>query len=79
VHGARSALDVFATPSLKPKLEARLPELYERARELAKCELHDIGQISLGESIPHACPYTFEQILDEDWWPVWADPPEPAG
>ena len=79
VHGARSALDVFATPSLKPKLEAMLPQMYERARELAKCELHDIGQISLGESMPHACPYTFEQILDEDWWPVWADPPEPAG
>ncbi len=32
VHGARSALDVFATPSLKPKLEAMLPEMYERAR-----------------------------------------------
>ena len=29
--------------------------------------------------IPHACPYTFEQILDEDWWPVRGDPPEPAG
>lgn len=44
-------------------------DVCERARELAKCELHDIGQISLGESMPHACPYTFEQILDEDWWP----------
>jgi hypothetical protein len=79
VHGARGALDLFATPSRKPKLAAMLPEMYERARELAKCELHDIGQISLGESIPHACPYTFEQILDEEWWPLWADPPEPAG
>jgi hypothetical protein len=56
-----------------------LPEMYERARELAKCELHDIGQISLAESIPHECPYRFEQILDEDSWPVWADPPEPSG
>jgi hypothetical protein len=79
VHGARSALDVFATPTLKPKLEAMLPEMYERARELAKCELHDIGQISFGESIPHDCPYTFEQILDEEWWPVWADPPKLTG
>jgi hypothetical protein len=47
--------------------------------ELAKCELRDIGQISLAESIPHACPYAFEQILDEEWWPVWADPPKPTG
>ncbi|HSA80409.1 MAG TPA: DUF29 family protein [Geminicoccaceae bacterium] len=79
VHGARSALDLFETPSRKPKLAEMLPEMYERARELAKCELQDIGQISLAESIPHACPDTFEQILDEDRWPVWADPPEPAG
>ena len=75
----RERLDEFATPSLDPKLAAMLPEMYERAREPAKCELHDIGQISLGESMPHACPYTFEQILDEEWWPLWADPPEPAG
>ena len=52
VHGARSALDLFATPSLKPKLQGMLPEMYERARELAKCELHDIGQISLAEFHP---------------------------
>jgi Domain of unknown function DUF29 len=73
VHGARSALHTFATPSLRPKLAADLPELYEQARELAKCALYDIGQITLGESLPDACPYMFEQILDEDWWPSWAD------
>jgi hypothetical protein len=41
----RERLDEFATPSLDPKLAAMLPEMYERAREPAKCELHDIGQI----------------------------------
>ena len=74
VHGARSALDTFATPSLRPKLEAELPEFYQWAREHAKCDLYDIDQISLGESLPETCPYTFDQILDANWWPVWSDP-----
>jgi hypothetical protein len=73
VHGARSALDTFVTPSLRPRLEPELPEFYHWAREHAKCALYDIDQISLGESLPETCPYTFDQILDEDWWPVWAD------
>ncbi len=47
---------------------------YQWAREHAKCALYDIDQISLGESLPETCPYTFDQILDEDWWPVWSDP-----
>jgi hypothetical protein len=75
VHGARSALDTFVTPSLRPKLEPELPEFYHWAREHAKCALYDIDQISLGESLPETCPYTFDQILDEDWWPVWSDGP----
>ena len=74
VHGARSALHTFATPSLRPKLEAELPEFYHWAREHAKRALYDIDQISLGESLPATCPYSFDQILDEDWWPVWSDP-----
>ena len=75
VLGARSSLGIFATPSLKPKLEAELPELFLRARELANCALHDIGEITKGEALPQTCPYSFEQILDEDWWPAWSDDP----
>jgi hypothetical protein len=75
VHGARSALHTFVTPCLRPKLEPELPEFYHWAREHAKCALYDIDQISLGESLPETRPSTFDQILDEDWWPVWADKP----
>ncbi len=72
VLGARSALDVFATPTLRPALAEALPEIYERAREHALLELHDRHQITLGESLPLACPYTLDQILG-DWWPEWSD------
>lgn len=73
VHGARSALHTFATPSLRPQLEAQLPELHLHALSHARCALYDLNQITLGDALPEACPYSFEQILDEDWWPVWSD------
>ena len=57
---------------LRPALAEALPEIYERAREHALLELHDRHQITLGESLPLACPYTLDQILG-DWWPEWSD------
>lgn len=75
MHGARSALHTFATPSLEPKLEAALPELYLHALGHARRALYDLQEITLAEALPETCPYSLAQILSEDWWPVWSDEP----
>jgi hypothetical protein len=56
----------FRQLGLEPGPEAWRHEGIERGAR-------DIDQISLGESLPETCPYTFDQILNEDSWPVWAD------
>jgi hypothetical protein len=49
-------------PSLKNYLPTAIENIYSRAAELATVE-------SGTDSIPSICPYTQEQLLDEDFYP----------
>jgi ribosomal protein L29 len=52
------------SPSLKPWLEADLQDSYISARLLAA------GETGLAEnSFPEQCPYSIDQLLDQDFWP----------
>ena len=52
------------SPSLRPTLAAILDEIYDHARREAAQET------GLGLSrFPANCPFTLEQVLDEDYWP----------
>lgn len=52
------------SPSLKPRLEADLQDSYISARLLA------VGETGLAEtSFPEQCPYSIDQLLDQDFWP----------
>ncbi|HEY9795746.1 MAG TPA: DUF29 domain-containing protein [Leptolyngbyaceae cyanobacterium] len=51
-------------PSLKPYLEEALPEAYENGRDLA------MGETNLPEqTFPKMCPYSFNEILDNSFYP----------
>lgn len=52
-------------PSLKAMLDEAISGAYERARNSAKAET---GLPK--ESFPATCPWTFEQIMDADFWPT---------
>ena len=59
-------------PSLRPTVSAELPDAYAIARLQAA--------IALGvdeASVPLACPWTPEQVLDEEFWLEEASPQDP--
>ena len=65
-HRARLAKDLKASPSLRGRID--LEDDYRTARRLAGLGLQRDG-VPKGE-LPETCPYTLEQLLDEDWWPA---------
>ncbi|OWO81346.1 hypothetical protein B5C26_14220 [Photorhabdus luminescens] len=52
------------SPSLKNKLDEHLEKAYTAARRLAEKETLINRNI-----FPETCPWTFEQIMDENFWP----------
>ena len=66
IWSARMDLQMIVddSPSLVPILEAHLAQDYEAARKRA------IKESGLPKTkLPAECPYTAQQILDEDFWP----------
>lgn len=67
------AHDILAdTPSLKRQQDTLTATAYKRAKALAIKEMNrhllPRQQLTRG-SFPTVCPWTFEQIIDEDWLP----------
>ncbi|WP_435539855.1 DUF29 domain-containing protein [Azospirillum sp. ST 5-10] len=62
-----SAIDALDdSPSLKGKLA--IGAIYRRGRRFAS---EGLGQDQVEERLlPADCPYSLDQLLDEDWWPV---------
>jgi hypothetical protein len=74
---ARSELDDHLTATLRRELEAALPDLYRRERKRTAKKLKLMGEPEAADALPAECPYTIEQLLDEDWLPAsrhgWVD------
>jgi hypothetical protein len=52
------------SPSLRPQVQERLTQQYGKARRQA------LRETRLAESaVPESCPWTMEQVLDDDFWP----------
>jgi hypothetical protein len=63
----RLARLLHRSPSLRPSLVAVLSESYPYARRIAHEALEDIGLRDI--TLPEDCPWTVEQVLDDDFWP----------
>jgi hypothetical protein len=64
----RHQLDLSLTPTLRQELEARLEDVHARGRELAATALETEGTPQ--EWLPQKCPYSFAEILADDWYPT---------
>jgi hypothetical protein len=54
------------SPSLRGHVDLR--RVYGKARKLFAPALAETDDLD-AETFPEACPYTLDQILDDDWWP----------
>jgi hypothetical protein len=70
---ARQEISDDITPTIRRELESELQQIYNGGRKRAEAGLTEHGESAAVQKLPIACPYTFDQILDEDWYP---DPPE---
>jgi hypothetical protein len=75
VDDTRRELEKTLTRSLRQEVEAALPDLYRRERKRTARELELFGEAGAASALPEDCPFTMDQLLDEDWFP---EPPRTA-
>jgi hypothetical protein len=65
-HRDRIARDLLASPSLRGRIDPA--NIYRTGRKIAALGL-ERDSIRLND-LPADCPFSLEQLLDEDWWPT---------
>jgi len=66
---ARTELADRLSPTLRQDLSTSLDKVYAAARKRVASDLLDYGEQEATVLLPTTCPYTLDQILDEDWYP----------
>jgi len=66
---ARSEIADKLSPTLRRDLEEMLGTLYGRAKRRVIQDMNDFGEHGAAASLPAQCPYTLDQVLDDDWYP----------
>ena len=66
VHRSKARKILADSPALRSDLQATLDESYDDGRRRAARALRRELDPKV---VPERCPYTVDQILDQDWWP----------
>jgi uncharacterized protein DUF29 len=69
IVGARGELEERISPTLRRDLETSLPRLYRNARKQADLGLRRYSEGVAASALPDECPYSLDQILEDDWYP----------
>lgn len=72
VGDARLELEEHLTPTLEAETRQDLSTIYEKARRQAVRALEQQGEKEAAKALPSLCPYSWEEVRGEDWYP---DPP----
>jgi hypothetical protein len=67
---ARQELFDKLTPTLRREVEGTLDKLYGDARRRATLGLQRYGESDAAKRLPITCPYSWDEICQEDWYPV---------
>ena len=66
---ARTELSDRLSPTLRQDLSANLDKIYIAARKRVASDMQDYDEQDAGALLPNTCPYTLDQILEDDWYP----------
>jgi len=69
IEDAREILEDKLTVTLRRDAADLLTELYGRARRRAARALRQYGEVEAADALPPACPFSFDDICREDWFP----------
>jgi Domain of unknown function DUF29 len=70
VNSARGEVARRITATIRNHVEGALPDLYRRSRRNAELALLDQGEAEAARALPAACPYAFDDLLADEWWPA---------
>jgi hypothetical protein len=73
---ARAELEEKLSPTLQQDLSTNLCKIYASARKRVASDLQDYSEQETAALLPTTCPYTVDQILEDDWYPE--PPPQEA-
>ncbi|HEX2477719.1 MAG TPA: DUF29 family protein [Geminicoccaceae bacterium] len=66
---ARDEIADDLTAMLRRDAEAALDLVYEQSRRRVRAALAEHGESEAGRAMPTTCPYSFDQIVGQDWYP----------
>jgi hypothetical protein len=66
---ARAELDDRLSPTLRHDLAGVMNKLYATARKRVANDLQEYGEHEAVASLPTECPYTLDQVFEDDWYP----------
>jgi hypothetical protein len=70
VNSARGEIERRMTATIHLAVEEELPRIFRRARRNAALGLFDHGEVEAAKTLPEACPWPLDRLLDEDWLPA---------
>jgi Domain of unknown function DUF29 len=70
VVDARGEIERRMTATIRREVEPELAKLYKRSRRKAALDLAGHGEVEGARSLPVLCPYAFDDLLADEWWPA---------
>jgi|SRR5271165_80304 len=74
ISDARAVLEDKLLPTLRRDIEATLEKLYADGRRSATLALCTLGEEKVAQAFPEKCPYSLDEICQQDWYPVSCKP-----
>jgi hypothetical protein len=69
VDDARAKVSDKLTNSMRRELEPQLDQLYRQVLRRVRRDLEAYGEADAAAALPPSCPFTFDQLIDPDWYP----------
>ncbi len=70
VVDGRGEIERRMTATIRNEVERALEKRYRRARRKAELALAAQGEKDAAQALPAACPYAFDDLIADEWWPA---------